>query len=171
MENNNLDDLFGDETSVESPIQDNTVTSVEDELDIPKVNINVELKYEKAEHKGDMEDYSDDIMYIRNILLKNISSADKILESLLKKIVANDEMNDMGDSNAAMKSSPRYYEVSSLLIKSICDAGKELLNLHATNLKIKNDNGTEKKNDENNGNNMNVVELIRQIHKVPQESK
>lgn len=170
MENNNLDDLFGDETSVESPVQDNTVTSVEDELDIPKVNINVELKYEKAEHKGDMEDYSDDIMYIRNILLKNISSADKILESLLKKIVANDEMNDMGDSNA-VKSSPRYYEVSSLLIKSICDAGKELLNLHATNLKIKNDNGVEKKNDENNGSNMNVVELIRQIHNVPQQSK
>lgn len=169
MENNNLDDLFGDETSVESPIQDNNVSSVEDELDIPKVNINVELKYEKAEHKGDMEDYSDDIMYIRNILLKNISSADKILESLLKKIVTNDEMNDMGDNNAFMKSSPRYYEVSSLLIKSICEAGKELLNLHATNLKIKNDNGVEKKNDENNGNNMNVVELIRQIHNVPKE--
>ena len=158
-ENTELEELFGKSEDVIPQTSD--VIPVEEELDIPRVNINVELKYEKAEHKGDMEDYSDDIMYIRNVLLKNISSADKILESLLKKIVANDEMNDMGDSNA-MKSSPRYYEVSSLLIKSICDAGKELLNLHATNLKIKGDN-TEKKDEDNKGNNLNVVDLIREI--------
>lgn len=158
-ENAELEELFG--KSEDSNPQTPEVVPVEEELDIPKVHIDVDLKYEKAEHKGDIEDYSDDIQYVRNILLKNLASADKILESLMKKITVNDELDSLNDTNGG-RYQAKYYEISTLLIKSICDAGKELINLHSTNLKIKSDNGEKKEND-TNGNNLNVVELIRQI--------
>lgn len=142
------------------------VTPVEEELDIPKVNVNINLSYDKAVSKGDEQDYSDDISYARNILLKTLASSDKILESLMKKIVANDEMMDI-DGNDFSKPQARYYEVSSLLTKAICDISKELINLHATNTKIKHENDWNKNNndvnDEKQNTGMTSMELIRHI--------
>lgn len=140
------------------------VTPVEDELEIPKVEVNVSIEYQKLESKGDKEDYNDDAQYVRGTLLRTIGKADKILESLMKKIVSADEMMNIEEESFS-KPQAKYYEISSTLVKSICDASKELINLHATNSKIKHDNEWDNTNKENNQEKsvMSTQELIRQI--------
>lgn len=140
------------------------VTPVEDELEIPKVEVNVSIEYQKLESKGDKEDYNDDAQYVRGTLLRTIGKADKILESLMKKIVSADEMMNIEEESFS-KPQAKYYEISSTLVKSICDASKELINLHATNSKIKHDNEWDSANKENNQEKsvMSTQELIRQI--------
>lgn len=141
------------------------VKSVEDELEIPKVEVNVNIEYQKVESKGDKEDYKDDAQYVRGTLLRTIGKADRILESLMKKIVSADELMNIEEESFS-KPQARYYEISSTLVKSICDASKELLNLHATNSKIKHENEWElKKEDTKDEANvtMSTQDLIRQI--------
>jgi hypothetical protein len=123
------------------------VISIEEELDIPEVKVNVEVHFDTIESKGDKEDFVDDIHYIRTKLKNSIGQADLILNSLMKKIMVDDEISASDDNFP--KAQYRYYEVSSTLLKSICDASKELINLHTTNVKTKREMDWEEKSIDN----------------------
>lgn len=113
------------------------ITSINEELEIPEIKVTVDIKCEPIESDGDEKDFSNDVQYLRGKLLHSVGKADQILESLLKKIRIDDEM-DLAQPNSS-KSYYRYYEVSAQLLKSICDASRELVNLHASSVKIKKD--------------------------------
>jgi hypothetical protein len=148
MEDNvNINKLF-DEADVDEGIDNVTINSIEDELGIPTVKVDVDIHYEKAESKGDKEDYQDDLAYSRNVLLKSLGTADKILESLMKKIAANDQITV--DDETSPRIQVKYYEITPVLVKSICDASKELINLHISNTKVKNENSWNSKEDTKN---------------------
>lgn len=117
--------------------EQNTV-SVEDELDIPDLKVDINVTFDSIESKGDKEDFISDMQYLRTKLLQGIAQADQILNSLMKRIKIDDELTTV---DAAPKGFYRYYEVSSQILKQICDASKELVNLHSSNTKIKKDMG------------------------------
>ena len=161
-ENININKLFDDTPEILEKEQ--KVTSVEDELDIPTVKVDVDIHYQKAISKGDKEDYEDDMAYARNTLLKSLGSADKILESLMKKIVANDQISV--DDDTSPKIQVKYYEISTILVKSICDASKELINLHVANSKVKHDNPWVEQVENKQNNTMTTNELLKHIKEM-----
>ncbi len=116
--------------------KDIEVKSIEETFDIPEVKVEVEIKFDPIETKGDKQDFSDDINYVRTKLLHSIGKADKILDNLLAMISMDEKLIEMSQPP---KGYYRYYDVSTQLLKSITDASKELINLHSQNLKIKKD--------------------------------
>lgn len=128
-----FDDIFSKKADKEVEIQ-----SPEDELDVPEMKVDVQVHFDKIESNGDQEDFQSDIQYLRTKLLRSIAQADKILTSLLKKISIDDEIIDSSDTPRGYY---RYYEVSTQILKQICDASKELVNLHTANMKTKKEMG------------------------------
>lgn len=158
------DDIF--DQAVDD-FQNQTVVNPEDELEIPPLKVDVKIDFEKIESIDDKTDFISDMQYLRTKLLTGIGQADQILQSLLKRINIDDSLN--GDTQP--KGFYRYYEVSSQILKQICDASKELVNLHASNTKIKKDMGWDKvKTDEevNIGDrkvNMTLKDIISEVKK------
>lgn len=112
------------------------VKSPSEQLDIPEVKVEVEIKFDPVETKGDKQDYIDDIQYVRTKLLHSIGKADKLLDNLVTMIAMDEALIELSQPP---KGYYRYYDVSTSLLKSITDASKELINLHGQNLKIKKD--------------------------------
>lgn len=112
------------------------VKSPSEQLDIPEVKVEVEIKFDPVETKGDKQDYIDDIQYVRTKLLHSIGKADKLLDNLVTMIAMDEALIELSQPP---KGYYRYYDVSTSLLKSITDASKELINLHSQNLKIKKD--------------------------------
>lgn len=130
METLQLEDIF------EKHNKEIEVKSPSEQLDIPEVKIEVEIKFEPIESKGDKQDYVDDIQYVRTKLLHSIGKADKLLDNLVTMISMDEALIEMSQPP---KGYYRYYDVSTQLLKSITDASKELISLHSQNLKIKKD--------------------------------
>ncbi len=168
----NYEDIFSTQEKVEI---EKEVKSIEDELDIPEMKVSVDIKFDALETKSDEEDFLHDINYARTQLLKSMGQADQILQSLLKKIISDDEQ-----MVEVKRAAPRYYEVSSQILKSICDASKEIVALHAQNIKIKKDMEWNIKNKVNNEDDKseNVVkeepkktlrEIVQQVKDIEKE--
>lgn len=134
---------YNDIFPIEKEVQ---VEDFNDALDIPEIKVDVNISFETPESEGDKIDFDKDIQYVRNKLLNGIGQADKILTSLLKKIIIDDETSMMPEQQS--KGYHKYYEASTELLKSICDSSKELLNLHSLNLKTKKDMGWIKESEE-----------------------
>lgn len=120
-----------------------------DALDIPEIRVDVNINFETPASEGEKIDFDKDIQYVRNKLLNGIGQADKILTSLLKKIIIDDETSMMPEQQT--KGYHKYYEASTELLKSICDSSKELLNLHSLNLKTKKEMGWIKEEEDGDG--------------------
>ena len=156
-----LEDIFNksnNELEVKAP---------SDQLDIPEVKIEVEIKFDKIDSKGDKQDYVDDIQYVRTKLLHSIGKADKLLDNLVTMIATDEALIELSQPP---KGYYRYYDVSTSLLKSITDASKELINLHSQNLKIKTemewlkDNASEEDKDKKEVNKKkNVNDLIKEV--------
>jgi len=130
METLQLEDIF------EKHNKEIEVKSPSEQLDIPEVKVEVEIKFDPIESKGDKQDYVDDIQYVRTKLLHSIGKADKLLDNLVTMISMDEALIEMSQPP---KGYYRYYDVSTQLLKSIADASKELISLHSQNLKIKKD--------------------------------
>lgn len=124
-----LEDIFDKSTS-----NDIEVKSPSEQLEIPDVKVEVEIKFDPIVSKSDKEDFIDDIQYVRTKLLHSIGKADKLLDNLVTMIAMDEALIEMSQPP---KGYYRYYDVSTSLLKSITEASKELINLHSQNLKIK----------------------------------
>ena len=136
MDNKKLqfDDIF--DQSVEDT--EKTIISAEEELDVPEMKVDVNIQFDKVESVDDETDFTHDMQYLRTKLLNSIEQADQILQSLLKRIIIDDTI---AADSTPQRGYYRYYEVSSQILKQICDASKELVNLHTSNTKIKKEMG------------------------------
>jgi len=132
-----FEDVFEEKQNME-------IVSVESELEIPEIKVTVDINFEKIETKGDKADFENDIQYVRTKLLHSIGSADKILNSVISVITATEETTGL---NQPPRGFHNYFEVSTQLLKSICDASKELINLHTQNLKTRESMGWLKKDE------------------------
>ena len=156
MEKLEFSDIFEKTEGIDAGIK-----SIESELDIPTIHVDVNLTFDAINSEGDKEDFTKDVAYVRTKLLHSIAKADNILNSLIKLMVIDDQLMAM---NEPPKGFHRYYEVSTQLLKSISDASKELISLHTQNLKIRKemDIGTKTdKPEEKVNTKMSIQELLK----------
>lgn len=158
------DDIF--DQAVDD-FQNQKVVDIEDSLEIPPLKVDVNINFDKIESIDDKTDFISDMQYLRTKLLTGIGQADQILQSLLKRINIDDSIN--GDNQP--KGFYRYYEVSSQILKQICDASKELVNLHTSNSKIKKDMGWTEISEVNNGDKKTSATLQDVINEIKKENK
>lgn len=163
-----FEDVFEEKANME-------IVSAEDELDIPKVQVTVDINFEKIESKGEKDDFENDIQYVRTKLLHSIGQADKILNSVIGVITATEQTTGL---NEPPRGFHNYYDVSTQLLKSICEASKELINLHTQNLKTRESMGWMKKeeavkseNDDSvvNKNRSNLKDIVNAVKEIKSE--
>lgn len=164
-----FEDVFEEKANME-------IVSAEDELDIPKVQVTVDINFEKIESKGEKDDFENDIQYVRTKLLHSIGQADKILNSVIGVITATEQTTGL---NEPPRGFHNYYDVSTQLLKSICEASKELINLHTQNLKTRESMGWMKKEEaevksENgeeivNKNKSNLRDIVNAVKEIKSE--
>jgi hypothetical protein len=166
-------DLLKFEDVFEEPEKKMQIVSAEDGLDIPEVKVTVDINFEKIESKGEKDDFENDIQYVRTKLLHSIGQADKILNSVIGVITATEQTTGL---NEPPRGFHNYYDVSTQLLKSICEASKELINLHTQNLKTRETMGWIKKtevkeNDEEtvNKNKSNLRDIVNSVKSIKSE--
>lgn len=166
-------DLLKFEDVFEEPEKKMQIVSAEDELNIPEVKVTVDINFEKIESKGEKDDFENDIQYVRTKLLHSIGQADKILNSVIGVITATEQTTGL---NEPPRGFHNYYDVSTQLLKSICEASKELINLHTQNLKTRETMGWIKKaevkeNDDEtvNKNKSNLRDIVNSVKSIKSE--
>jgi hypothetical protein len=169
-------DLLKFEDVFEEKLNKMEIVSAEDELNIPEVKVTVDINFEKIESKGEKDDFENDIQYVRTKLLHSIGQADKILNSVIGVITATEQTTGL---NEPPRGFHNYYDVSTQLLKSICEASKELINLHTQNLKTRESMGWMKKEEtevksENgeeivNKNKSNLRDIVNAVKEIKSE--